>query len=89
MPEISRFYGIVIAMYWERSTEHHTAHFRAIYNEFDCKYGIPGLKILEGSLPNKAHRMVIDWAKKHINELEANWKSAIKNEPLSKIEPMV
>ncbi len=69
MPEISMFYDIIIAMYWERKTEHHSAHFHEIYNEFDCKYSIPKLSIMEGSLPNKAHRMVISWAKKHIKDL--------------------
>jgi len=89
MPEISRFYGIIIAMFWERDTEHHTPHFHAIYNEFDCKYEIPNLKILDGKLPGKAHKLVMEWAKKHIKELEANWKLAIKNESLRKIEPLV
>ncbi len=89
MPEISRFYGIIIVMYWERNTEHHSPHFHAIYNEFDCKYEIPNLNILDGVLPNKAHRMVLDWAKNHIKELETNWKLAIRNEPLKKIKPLV
>jgi hypothetical protein len=89
MPEISRFYGIVITIYWERDTQHHIPHFHAIYNEFDCKYGIPKLNILDGSLPNKAHRMVIEWASKHLYELDENWKLAIKNEPINKIEPLI
>jgi len=37
MPEISRFFGIIIAMYWERKTKHHSPHFHAIYGEYDCK----------------------------------------------------
>ncbi len=70
-------YGIRITIYWERNTQHRSPHFHVIYNEFDCKYEIPTLNVLEGVLPNKAHRMVIDWAQKHIKELEANWKLAI------------
>lgn len=89
MPELSRFYGIVIAMYWERGTEHHTPHFHAIYNEFDCKYNIPGLNVIDGYLPAKAHKLVLEWAQQHIIELEKNWDSAIKNEPLRKINPLV
>ena len=89
MPEISRFYGIIIAMYWERNTEHHSPHFHAIYNEFDCKYDIPSLKILDGGLPNKAHKLVTEWAEQHIKELEDNWYSAIKKEPMKKIDPLV
>ena len=89
MPEISRFYGIIIAMYWERDTGHHTPHFHAIYNEFDCKYEIPNLNIIEGKLPNNAHRLVLEWAKEHIKELDENWKLAIKNESLKKIEPLL
>ncbi len=89
MPEISRFYGIIIAMFWERDTEHHTPHFHAIYNEFDCKYEIPSLNILDGRLPNKAHRLVVEWAKIHIKELDTNWKLEVKNESLRKIEPLL
>lgn len=89
MPEISRFYGIVIAMYWERDTKHKSPHFHAIYNEFDCKYGLPELEIIDGKLPNKAHKLVVDWANEHLKELEANWKLAVKNEPLNKIKPLI
>ena len=89
MPEISRFYGIIIAMYRERDTKHKSPHFHAIYNEFDCKYEIPGLSIMEGKLPNKADKMVIDWANKHLKELEDNWNLAVNNESLKKIEPLL
>ena len=89
MPELSRFYGIIITMYWEKATKHRTPHFHAIYNEFDCKYEIPNLNILDGALPNKAHKMVIDWANIHMVELIDNWNFAILNESLKKIDPLI
>ena len=88
MPELSRFFGIVIAMFWEKNTKHHTPHFHAIYNEFDCKYEIPNLDVLDGYLPKRANKMVIEWAKLHMDELLGNWDRAIQNKSLRKIEPL-
>lgn len=88
MPELCRFFGIVIAMYWERDTKHHTPHFHAIYNEFDCKYEIPNLNVLDGKLPKRAHGMVTEWAKLHMDELVRNWEKAVQNKPIDKIKPL-
>ncbi len=88
MPELSRFFGIVIAMYWEKNTQHHAPHFHAIYNEFDCKYEIPNLFVLDGSLPKRANNMVVEWAKLHMDELLLNWDRAKQNKSLNKIEPL-
>ena len=88
MPEISRFFGIIIAMYWEGKTRHHSPHFHAIYNEFDCKYEIPSLKVLDGKLPNRAHKLVIEWANLHRDELVNNWERVLRHQPLNKIEPL-
>lgn len=71
-------------MYWEKNTP----HFHAIYNEFDCKYDLPDLKILDGYLPKRANNMVIEWATLHKDESLVNWDGAIQNKSLNKIEPL-
>jgi hypothetical protein len=88
MPEISRFLGIIIMMYWEINTKHHIPHFHAKYNEYTCVFSLPELNILEGKLPKRAMSHVIEWAKEHIDELNSNWILAEKNKPVKKIKPL-
>jgi hypothetical protein len=59
MPEISRFLGIVIYMYFN---EHNPPHFHAEYNEFKVAISIETLGIMEGKMPSKALSLVIEWA---------------------------
>jgi len=88
MPEISRFLGIVITMYWEYNTRHHKPHFHARYNEYECVFSIPEIDVLEGELPKRAAFHVKEWATEHIDELMMNWNN-VKNElPLNKIKPL-
>ena len=89
MPEISRFFGIVITMYWERRARHHMPHFHAIYGEYVCMFSIPGIEILQGSLPPRAMRLVKEWAKLHIDELQNNWEMALQEKPLKPINPLM
>jgi hypothetical protein len=88
MPEISRFLGIIITMYWEREARHHLPHFNAKYNEYSCVFSLPELNILEGALPYRAMSHVIEWAKEHINELNDNWNLVENNKPVKKIQPL-
>jgi len=48
MPELSRFLGITIAMYYN---DHNPPHFHVLYNEYDAEIEISNLTILEGKLP--------------------------------------
>ena len=59
MPEICRFFGIAIAMYYN---DHLPPHFHAEYGEFEAVYAIESLELLRGSLPRRAHGMVVEWA---------------------------
>ena len=86
MPEISRFLGIIITMYYE---DHNPPHFHVKYNEFRAKISIEGLQILEGSLPKKVTALVIEWAFEHRQELTDDWKLALLKEPLKDIAPLV
>jgi len=72
MPVITRFYGILIKMYFK---EHGIAHFHAIYGEFNGVFNIETLELMEGDLPPRALRLVNDWAKKYQAELLTMWKT--------------
>ena len=85
MPEICRFYGIVIKMFFQ---DHSPPHFHAEYNEFEALFNINTLEIIQGDLPPKAKSLVIEWATKHTKELLDNWVKANKPEQLIKIEPL-
>jgi len=85
MPEISRFFGIVIAMFYN---EHMPPHFHAKYAGQWAAFSIEELKIIEGELPRRAVSMVLEWAFQHRTELMSNWEKAQRKEPLEKIEPL-
>jgi len=85
MPEISRFFGIIIRMYFG---DHNPPHFHAIYQEDTAEYDINTLLIIRGSLPSRAHAMVLEWASLHREELMEDWKLAIEKKEIKKIEPL-
>ena len=85
MPRLATFYGIVIWMY---RPDHLPAHFHARYGEYDAQIELSTLRIMAGSLPPRALRLVHEWAKLHTRELEENWKRAQALDPLVKIEPL-
>ncbi len=87
MPEISRFYGIIIYMY---INDHNPPHFHARYNEFEATISINDFALLKGKLPAKAYTLVIEWALLHQDELIENWGllSYDDNKSFNKIEPL-
>ena len=85
MPEISRFYGIIIRMYFD---DHSPPHFHAFYAEHEAVIGIESLVVLKGELPPRAHGLTIEWAQKYQAELLAAWKKAASFEQPGKIEPL-
>ncbi len=72
MPIIARFYGILIKMYFK---EHGVPHFHAIYGEFNAVFDLDTLDVIEGDLPNRAERLVKEWAKLYQQELLAMWRT--------------
>jgi len=86
MPEISRFLGIVIAMYFK---EHAPPHFHAKYGAQRASFSIQELRLLEGNLPPRVVSFVFEWAFQHREELLENWRRAERREDLKKIEPLV
>jgi len=85
MPTISRFYGIVIGMFFD---EHAPPHFHAKYAEHEASIDIRNLTVLRGSLPPKALSLVMEWAATHQDELMADWDMAMKHGELQAIEPL-
>jgi Domain of unknown function (DUF4160) len=82
MPIISIFFGIVIRMY---HNDHAPPHFHASYQGFEALIRIADGSIYAGSLPNKALRIVQEWAARHQDELLANWQRGVDLLPMELI----
>jgi len=85
MPEISRFYGIIIYIFYR---EHQPPHFHAVYGEHEALIAIDSLGVLHGHLPPRALGLVIEWATMHQKELKKIWQQAMEHKKLNKIEPL-
>jgi len=85
MPELCRFYGIIIRMYFK---DHNPPHFHAEYSGMKAEYEIKTLNVIAGNLPNRAHALVLEWASQHKEELIKNWNKASIPDSLDKIEPL-
>ena len=72
MPEISRFYGIVIKMYF-KPKEHEPSHIHALYGEYMGELNIRTGEMIQGDLPERALKMVREWLKEHEGELQIMW----------------
>ena len=84
MPEISRFLGIVVAMFYR---DHGPAHFHAWYGEHEATVRIDD-GVVEGYLPRRALAHVQEWSALHRDELRDNWERARTRRPLRKVEPL-
>jgi hypothetical protein len=85
MPEISRFFGIVIRMYFD---DHNPPHIHAIYGGNEAQVGIEPIAILNGALPNRAASMVFEWVAIHQRELMQNWQRLCNARPAERIRPL-
>jgi len=84
MPELSRFLGIVIAMYYR---EHGPAHFHAIYGDFEVTVEIES-GLVNGDFPKRAQAHVEEWRQMHRQELLDAWAEARASRPLKRIDPL-
>lgn len=84
MPEISRFLGIVIRMFYR---DHAPAHFHAEYGDYEIAVEIE-TGVVEGKFPKRALRAVLEWADLHKDDLLADWHLARLEQPLNAIEPL-
>lgn len=87
MPELSRFYGIIIKMIFKDNDKHHKPHVHVYYGEYEASISFDG-EVLEGKLPLKQYRMVSGWMALHEDELFEAWNNAVREKPFSKIEPL-
>ena len=85
MPELCRFYGIVIRMYYD---EHPPPHFHVDYQDAIATVRIDTLRVLHGNLPRRVLALVTEWALAHREELRQNWSRVERGEPLSPIDPL-
>ncbi len=85
MPTISRFYGILVRMFYD---DKHGPHFHVVYAEYRAIVSIEDGSILAGDLPNRAYQLVLEWLALHRAELKTNWENARKKKPLTEIAPL-
>lgn len=84
MPELSRFLGIIITMYYN---DHAPPHFHAKYGDFEVMVGIED-GVIEGQFPRRALQHVLEWYALHVDELRENWALAEARRPLRAIAPL-
>ncbi len=84
MPEISKFYGIIIYMYID---DHNPPHFHVWYDDYQAEITIKD-GIVTGSLPRRALHLVYEWLDLHREELMENWRRLSNSEAALKIEPL-
>lgn len=85
MPEISRFFGIIVTMHYN---DHPPPHFHARYGPHKALVAIDSLAVVRGRLPPRVFGLVVEWALRHRGELLEDWQLARDQEPLKKIEPL-
>jgi Domain of unknown function (DUF4160) len=85
MPELCRFYGIIIRMFWR---DHPPPHFHAIYGSYEAQIDIQTSEIIEESLPLGAHGLVCQWVGLHREELLIAWERARALQPVGRIDPL-
>ena len=88
MPELSRFFGIIIRMYWEAGAPHHLAHFHAYYQDDVAIFSINPVELIAGSLPRRQRRLVEAWAELHQAELDDDWNRLQTGRKPVPIEPL-
>jgi hypothetical protein len=88
MPELSRFFGIIIRMYMEAGEPHHLPHFHAYYQDDVAVFSLDPVDLIAGSLPRRQRRLVEAWAELHQDELLADWDLLQAGQTPLPIEPL-
>jgi len=86
MPEICRFLGIVIAMFYN---DHDPPQFHAFYNDYTVRVKIDDGKVLSGQVPVRILKYLEEWRQLHVAELSDTWQKVQKYQPPGKISPLV
>jgi hypothetical protein len=86
MPEISRFFGIIVRMFYD---EHNPPHIHAEYSGSKAVFDFKG-NILKGDLCSRtATKLIREWLDLHLDEIEMDWELALKNKEIKKIDPLI
>ena len=88
MPELSRFFGIIVRMFTEAGGQHHVAHFHAYWQDEVAVIRIELVDVIAGSLPTRQRRLVEAWAELHQRELLDDWDRLQQGQPPVPIEPL-
>ena len=88
MPELCRFFGIIIRMYVEVGAPHQLPHFHAYYQNHSAVFSIEPIALIAGSLPTRQRRLVEAWAELHQGELLENWERLQEGRRPYKIAPL-
>lgn len=88
MPELCRFFGIIIRMFTEAGEPHHAPHFHAYYQDEVGVFGIDPVELIAGSLPRRQRRLVEAWAELHQAELREDWELLQAGRRPRPIEPL-
>jgi hypothetical protein len=88
LPEIARFYGLIIRMYAEPGVPHNRAHFHVYYQNHAAVYGIDRIELISGELPTREKRLCEAWAELHQDELAENWNRLQNGQLPIKIAPL-
>ncbi len=83
MPEVSRFHGIIIRMYYD---DRHQPHFHAYYGEYAALYSIDPPALYEGAMPRRQQNIILGWAEVHQSELLENWERARRGDLPLRVE---
>ena len=85
MPGISRFFGIVVRMFYD---DHSPPHFHASYGASKVVVALADLAVVKGEVPPRALGLLMEWAFQHRGELAENWERARTKQPLEAIAPL-
>jgi hypothetical protein len=85
MPEISRFFGIVVTMYFN---DHNPPHFHVRYESYRAKVRIADAVVIDGDLPQRVAALVAEWVHLHGGELERNWTNLATQGTFARVAPL-
>jgi Ser/Thr protein kinase RdoA (MazF antagonist) len=88
LPELARFFGIIIRMYVEPGVPHHVPHFHVYYQNHAAVYSIDPVERISGELPRRQQRLVEAWAELHQGELRESWERLQAGQAPHKIAPL-
>lgn len=87
MPVLSTFFGIIVRMYREVTSQHNLPHIHAEYSGDEVVVALDGT-VLEGKLPTAKMKLLLAWMEIHKEDLEANWRLLSNGEQFFRIDPL-